>query len=86
MVRTEFEAIIGAQRRFGLPLDEQAAARIGRAIFYQRPLRSSRHLRGRCSIEGILHGRRAPLRCPMADPLAHPCSNNLTLAREYRLK
>jgi len=52
--RTEFEAIVQAQQRMGLNLDPDWVKRLRRAIFFQRPLRTSPRAVGRC---GLVPGR-----------------------------
>jgi CRISPR-associated endonuclease Csn1 len=62
MYLEEFQAIRAAQSPHYPSLDAQAWKDIERAIFFQRPLKSQRHLIGRCSLEP----RRR--RCPEALP------------------
>lgn len=54
----EFEAICERQR-----LDAALRDELFRAIFYQRPLKSQKHLVGRCSLE------RSQMRCRVSHPL-----------------
>ena len=60
----EFDALMSEQRKHHPLLDDTVVRRLRHAIFFQRPLRSSRHLVARCELEPK---RR---RCPIADPLA----------------
>ena len=60
MYQHEFDAIWDAQTRFHPDLlTSELRARVEAAIFYQRPLKSQKHLIGRCELEPERH--RAPL-------------------------
>jgi CRISPR-associated endonuclease Csn1 len=60
MYQTEFEKIWNAQAGV-LGLTEEARKELAKTIFFQRPLRSSKGLIGRCSLEP--EHRRAPAAC-----------------------
>lgn len=51
MYRDEFCQIRDAQKQLGAKLSDADWARIERAMFNQRPLKSQRHLVGRCTLE-----------------------------------
>ena len=73
----EFAAIMEAQ---GYEADNQVRKDLHRAIFYQRPLRSQKHLVGNCPLEGVP-------RCQIAHPLFEEFRmlafvNNLSLEDE----
>ncbi len=86
MVREEFDAIWDFQKPHHLGLmTQEAKSKIEESIFFQRPLKSSSHLIGFCSLEQgafilvikIKDGKerrgwayKAPRRAPVADPLA----------------
>ena len=59
MYETEFEKIWDVQARHHPQMTEELRTRIRRAIFFQRPLRSSKHLIGMCEL--VPNARRAPL-------------------------
>jgi CRISPR-associated endonuclease Csn1 len=64
MYGKEFDAIWTAQAQYHAAMTAEARRKVESAIFLQRPLRSAKHLIGRCSLEPKRH------RCPWADPLA----------------
>jgi CRISPR-associated endonuclease Csn1 len=83
---TEFAAIMEAQ---GYTADNQARKDLHRAIFYQRPLRSQKHLVGGCPLEsGDVHSKKHKVpRCQIAHPLFEEFRmlafvNNLSLEDE----
>ena len=58
MFQEEFEAICTFQKKFHDRLNEETIARIGKTIFFQRPLKSAKKLVGHCELEP--NSRRAP--------------------------
>jgi CRISPR-associated endonuclease Csn1 len=58
MFQEEFEAICTFQKKFHHGLNEDNIARIGKTIFFQRPLKSAKKLVGHCELEP--NSRRAP--------------------------
>jgi CRISPR-associated endonuclease Csn1 len=67
MFKEEFETIWTSQARFHHVLtDDGLKARIFEAIFFQRPLKSAKHLIGRCSLEqGRRRAATARLECQL---------------------
>jgi CRISPR-associated endonuclease Csn1 len=65
MYYDEFIAIRDAQLRFGTPIEMGDWKRLEKALFHQRPLKSQKHLVGRCTLEKDKHGR-GRRRCTVA--------------------
>jgi CRISPR-associated endonuclease Csn1 len=59
MFRNEFDAIWTAQAKYHAVLTEELRKKIHDAMFFQRPLKSQKHLIGKCNLER--DKRRAPL-------------------------
>ena len=67
MYYDEFIAIRNAQLEFGTPIQMGDWKKIEKALFHQRPLKSQKHLVGRCTLEFDSRGR-GRRRCTIAMP------------------